>query len=89
MITGEALAMNRFFYVGMIGSKSKRNTFRSWLADAYPKAQFDQLVLPIGGAKVKDKRPEVIAALVAAELIEQLAAQAQIAKVKLGGEYAR
>ncbi|WP_084634205.1 xanthine dehydrogenase accessory protein XdhC [Maritalea myrionectae] len=89
MIAGEALAMNRFFYVGMIGSKSKRNTFRSWLADAYSDASFDQLVLPIGGAKVKDKRPEVIAALVAAELIEQQAANAQNAKVNLGGEYAR
>ncbi len=70
MIAGEALSMDTFFYVGMIGSKSKRNTFRSWLGDAYPDAHTDNLVLPIGGAKVRDKRPEVIAALVAAELIE-------------------
>lgn len=71
MITGEALSMNNFFYVGMIGSKSKRNTFRTWLRDAYPSAPIDNLVLPIGGSKVRDKRPEVIAALVAAELIER------------------
>lgn len=77
MIAGEALAMDNFFYVGMIGSKSKRNTFRSWLGGAYPDAHIDNLVLPIGGAKVRDKRPEVIAALVAAELIET---QAETAK---------
>lgn len=89
LVAGEALAMDQFFYVGMIGSKSKRNTFRSWLAEAHPTAVIDQLVLPIGGAKVKDKRPEIIAALVAAELIEQQAAKAQKTKVKPGGEYAR
>lgn len=77
LIAGEALAMDNFFYVGMIGSKSKRNTFRTWLGDAYPDATIDKLVLPIGGATVRDKRPEVIAALVAAELIERHAETAK------------
>ena len=31
-----------------------------------------RLVLPIGGSVVKDKRPEVIAAMVAAELLATL-----------------
>ncbi|MBP1848585.1 xanthine dehydrogenase accessory protein XdhC [Rhizobium halophytocola] len=60
-------------YVGMIGSATKRATFRSWLArEAAAPGLIDRLVLPIGGSAVRDKRPAVIAALVAAELIATL-----------------
>ena len=56
-----------FVYLGLIGSKTKRARFESGLRklglDPAP------IICPIGGAKVRDKRPEVIAALVAAELI--------------------
>ncbi|MNL63529.1 hypothetical protein D3C87_1876730 [compost metagenome] len=31
-----------------------------------------RLVLPIGGSAIRDKRPQVIAALVAAELLQHL-----------------
>jgi xanthine dehydrogenase accessory factor len=74
LIVSEALARQDTAYVGMIGSKSKRATFRSWyLKEAEQKQQaqdaFARLVCPVGGEAVKDKRPAVIAALVAAEVL--------------------
>jgi xanthine dehydrogenase accessory factor len=57
-------------YVGMIGSATKRAKLRNWLKSGRSdEARFNRLVCPIGGAGVRDKRPEVIAALVAAELV--------------------
>ncbi len=73
MIALAALKRRDLAYVGMIGSATKRATFKSWLRrEADSSDLLDSLVLPIGGAKVKDKRPEVIAALVAAELVQTL-----------------
>lgn len=74
LIVSEALARKDAAYVGMIGSKSKRATFRSWyLKEAEEQNQardnFSRLVCPVGGVAVKDKRPSVIAALVAAEVL--------------------
>lgn len=74
LIVSEALARKDAAYVGMIGSKSKRATFRSWyLKEAEEQNQardnFSRLVCPVGGETVKDKRPSVIAALVAAEVL--------------------
>ena len=75
LIAREALARNDLFYCGMIGSATKRATFSRWLATETGTAEgLDRLVLPIGGSTVRDKRPEVIAALVAAELIAAHAA---------------
>ncbi|MEN3148156.1 xanthine dehydrogenase accessory protein XdhC [Neorhizobium sp. IRAMC:178] len=80
LIAERALARTDLAYVGMIGSRTKRATFANWL-----KRQGDnegggdeflpRLVLPIGGTAVRDKRPAVIAALVAAELLEIYAAR--------------
>jgi xanthine dehydrogenase accessory factor len=54
----------------MIGSATKRATFRNWLArETAGTVSVDRLVLPIGGTTVRDKRPAIIAALVAAELL--------------------
>lgn len=75
LIVAEALKRGDAAYVGMIGSKTKKATFSSWFrreADGSAEA-LAQLVCPIGGADVKDKRPEVIAALAAAELIRGFA----------------
>ncbi|MDB5525702.1 MAG: xdhC [Rhizobium sp.] len=73
LIGAEALKRDDLAYVGMIGSKTKRGVFASWLRDAEQDAGLiDRLVLPIGGNIVKDKRPAVIAALVAAELLAAL-----------------
>ncbi|MCG5473360.1 xanthine dehydrogenase accessory protein XdhC [Sinorhizobium fredii] len=70
LIAAEALARQDACYVGMIGSKTKRATFRNWLSrDIERPDLFDRLVCPIGGTTVKDKRPAVIAALAAAEVI--------------------
>lgn len=70
LIAKEALARADLAYVGMIGSKTKRATFASFLErEGANRASMDRLTLPIGGSTVKDKRPAVIAAMVAAELL--------------------
>ncbi|MDB5540283.1 MAG: hypothetical protein JWQ89_2010 [Devosia sp.] len=74
LIAAEALQRTDAPYVGMVGSKTKKARFRSWyLSEGYPAAALDRLVLPIGGKAfpggIGDKRPEVIAALAAAEIL--------------------
>jgi xanthine dehydrogenase accessory factor len=70
LIARQALARGDLTYVGMIGSATKRATFRSWLSrETGGTLSDDRLVLPVGGKPVRDKRPAVIAALVAAELL--------------------
>ncbi len=70
LIAAEALRRDDAAYVGMIGSKTKRATFRSWLSrEGGPAALADRLVCPIGGAMLHDKRPAVIATLAAAEIL--------------------
>lgn len=70
LIVTEALARRDAVYVGMIGSKTKKATFKSWLKrEAGSEKLFDDLICPIGGTVVKDKRPAVIAALVCAEVL--------------------
>ncbi len=70
LIVAEALKRDDAAYVGMIGSKTKRATFKSWyLKEAGgSEADFARLVCPIGGSAVKDKRPAVIAAMATAEI---------------------
>lgn len=74
LIVAEALCRRDAAYVGMIGSKTKRATLRSWYMKTAggDEAALARLVSPIGG-EVKDKRPAVIAALAAAEIIAALA----------------
>jgi xanthine dehydrogenase accessory factor len=76
LIVAEALAREDAAYVGMIGSKTKKETLRRWyLKEAGgDETSFARVVCPIGGAEVKDKRPAVIAALVAAEVMRALSA---------------
>lgn len=78
LIVAEALKRDDTAYVGMIGSRTKKATFRSWFLKSAEgsEAQFDRLVSPIGGSAVKDKRPPVIAALAAAEIMTALVAHA-------------
>ena len=68
-IAAAALARRDAAYVGMIGSATKRARFNRHLAEAGLDGEAARLHLPIGGARVRDKRPEVIAAMVAAELL--------------------
>ncbi|MER8441587.1 xanthine dehydrogenase accessory protein XdhC [Mesorhizobium sp. M1066] len=74
LIVAEALKRGDAAYVGMIGSKTKKATFRNWFlkSAAGSEAEFARLVSPIGGDTVKDKRPQVIAALAAAEIMTAL-----------------
>ncbi len=74
LIVAEALKRGDTAYVGMIGSKTKKATFRNWFLKSAEgsEAQFGRLVSPIGGNAVKDKRPPVIAALAAAEIMTAL-----------------
>lgn len=70
LIAREALRREDLAYVGMIGSATKRATFASyWRKEGGDEARLGHLTMPIGGTAVKDKRPAVIAALVAAELL--------------------
>lgn len=78
LIVGEALKRTDAAYVGMIGSKTKKATFKSWFLKTADGSQdsFARLICPIGGEAVKDKRPAVIAALAAAEVMTALVASA-------------
>ena len=78
LIVAEALKRKDAAYVGMIGSKTKKATFRSWYLKSAggSEADFARLVSPIGGDAVKDKRPAVIAALAAAEIMTALSHRA-------------
>jgi xanthine dehydrogenase accessory factor len=70
LIAAEALRRDDAAYVGMIGSKTKRATFKNWLSREIGRPElFDRLICPIGGTAVKDKRPAVIAALAAAQIM--------------------
>ncbi|MDK4700721.1 xanthine dehydrogenase accessory protein XdhC [Rhizobium sp. CNPSo 4062] len=90
LIAAEALKRSDAAYVGMIGSKTKRATFRNWLSRESGQAElFDRLICPIGGTAVKDKRPTVIATLAAAEILTAAltwtaAAQPATAKPAIG-----
>lgn len=75
LIAREALARGDAAYVGMIGSKTKLGSFKNWIRrEAGGATGIDRLVCPIGGSMLRDKRPEVIAALVAAEVVQYLLA---------------
>jgi xanthine dehydrogenase accessory protein XdhC len=57
-------------YVGMIGSATKKIRFeKHFLVSGGTSAQLTRFTCPIGGSIVHDKRPEIIAALTAAELV--------------------
>jgi xanthine dehydrogenase accessory factor len=65
-----ALAAQRFGYVGLIGSATKRARFLSQMRAASLSEQaLSKLVCPIGAPGVEGKEPAVIAAAVAAQLL--------------------
>ena len=72
LAASEALARGDAAYVGMIGSASKRASFKSWCRRENDGQSINKLTCPIGAGSCSDKRPEVIAALVAAEVITEL-----------------
>lgn len=73
LIAREALARDDLSYVGMIGSASKRATFGHWHArEGADPVLLSRLTMPIGASALRDKRPAVIAALVAVELLHRI-----------------
>jgi xanthine dehydrogenase accessory factor/xanthine dehydrogenase large subunit len=82
------LQRDDFAFLGLIGSRTKRARFeRGWRELGLSEQQTARLVCPIGG-RLRDKRPAVIAALVAAEILHALAALATSAEHKTTGEAA-
>ena len=73
LIAAEALKRTDAPYVGMVGSRTKRAKFASWYrGEGGTEDALRRLVLPIGDLGLVDKRPEVIAALAAAEIMVQI-----------------
>ena len=70
LIAAEALSRRDAAWVGMIGSRSKRASF----ARHAVRAGVDPapLVCPIAATAPRDKRPEIIAAFAAAEIMAAL-----------------
>lgn len=73
LVMREVLMRGDAGYAGMIGSKTKRAQFRRWfLGEGGHTEQLEQLVCPIGQQGARDKRPEIVAALVCAEIIVKI-----------------
>ncbi|GGA27224.1 xanthine dehydrogenase accessory protein XdhC [Neptunicoccus cionae] len=72
LLTAQALQRDDAAYVGMIGSATKRAKFKRFAAESYEDLQTGGLTCPIGAMGSADKRPAVIAACVAAEVITAL-----------------
>lgn len=72
LIVSAALQRDDLAYVGMVGSQTKRAVFtRRFLEEQGAPARLERLSCPIG-LKIPDKRPEVIAAMAAAEVMAAL-----------------
>lgn len=72
LLSSAALQREDAGYVGLIGSATKREKFRRWCRDHCDGLATDRLICPIGASGSRDKRPSVIAAFVAAEVIAEL-----------------
>lgn len=72
LLTAEALARTDAAYVGMIGSATKRAKFTRYCATQTPDTPVARLICPIGAGGSHDKRPELIAAFVVAEVMAAL-----------------
>jgi xanthine dehydrogenase accessory factor len=69
-LAAAALGRRDALYVGLIGSRTKRRKFeRLYAARGGKPDDLERLVCPIGAGLTRDKRPAVIAAMVAAELL--------------------
>ena len=75
-IVSAALPQDRFALVGLIGSATKKARFESQMrAAGIGDDQLAKLVCPIGVPGIPGKEPPVIAAAVAAQLLQSLAAR--------------
>ena len=81
LLTAEALSRGDAAYVGLIGSATKRRKFERYQAERSARSETHQLVCPIGATGSADKRPEVIAAFVAAEVMTALTGQQEVTNI--------
>jgi xanthine dehydrogenase accessory factor len=73
LVAAAVMERDAFRYLGIIGSKTKRASFLSAFREmGFAEPMITRVVCPIGGSDVRDKRPEVIAALAAAEITRAL-----------------
>jgi xanthine dehydrogenase accessory factor len=69
-LVAAALRSNRFPYIGLIGSATKRARFASAMTKiGIGRDAVDRLICPIGLTEVRDKAPAAIAASIAAQLL--------------------
>ncbi len=67
----KALKLNKFPYVGVIGSKTKAARFRSRLkSNGLDELEIAQLISPLGVPSIKGKEPTIVAASIVAQLLE-------------------
>jgi xanthine dehydrogenase accessory factor len=79
-IAAATLRAERFPYVGLIGSDTKRARFVSTMHKlGMTDAMIDRLICPIGLTEIRDKAPAAIAAAIVAQLLIQRDALAQSA----------
>ena len=70
-IVAAVLERNEFGFLGLIGSATKKKLFLRRLRErGIPEGRLAGLTCPIGVPGVRDKRPEVIAASVAVQLLQ-------------------
>jgi len=70
-LVSAVLKRDDFAFLGLIGSKTKRARFMSRLKkDGFTDAQLSRLTCPIGLGGIEGKEPEIIAASVAAQLLQ-------------------
>lgn len=74
LLTSEALDRHDAAYIGLIGSATKRVKFIGFHASNSAGKEIAGLTCPIGPSASTDKRPEVIAAFVVAEVMTRLTA---------------
>lgn len=72
LIAAEALKRPDLAYVGMIGSKTKRASFLGWARRNGVSVDSVRLTCPMAAEQKGDKRPEVIAVQIAAEIMSRL-----------------
>lgn len=78
LLAAEALRRPDAPYIGLIGSATKRAQFNHFAREQGVDPA--RLICPIGAGASQDKRPEVIAALTAAELITRLTAPVSLSQ---------
>jgi xanthine dehydrogenase accessory factor len=78
-LVAAALKADRFAYVGLIGSATKRARFAGAMAKlGISRDAIDRLVCPIGLTEIRDKAPAAIAAATAAQLLIRRDAAARV-----------